>query len=195
MTRLAALILLASVSGCALFRGGTAPAPFLTQANQALYRLDSWRMEGRIGVQTAGDAWQANLFWDHDTAQDRLRLSGPLSQGMVSIVVQKDLIYINEGKGRTELSRRPDALLRDRLGFSVPLSSLRYWILGLPDPQLGYTPLLGDGGSPAGFLQSGWTIRLDRFTTAGTRVVPQKMSVQGSGVKLKILADTWEIKG
>jgi outer membrane lipoprotein LolB len=183
----------ALLPGCALFRTETVRPPVLAEAKQSLYALKAWRMEGRIGVQTSEDAWQANLFWDHDAAQDRLRVSGPLSQGMVSIIVQKDLIYINEGNGVTELSRNPDAKLRERLGFAVPLSSLRYWMLGIPAPGLPYDPIREGDDSPSGFRQSGWAIRVERFINVGSRTLPQKMLVEGSGVRLKIVTDNWEI--
>lgn len=189
------LLMVALLPGCALFREANPLPPVSSAAKQALYTLQSWRMDGRIGVQTTADAWQANLFWEHDPDQDRLRITGPLSQGMVSIVLQKDLIYINEGHGETRLSRDPDALLRERLGFAVPLSSLRYWMLGVPDPALAYTPVRGETGGPEGFQQSGWAVQLDRYMDAGSHAVPQKLRVQGSGVKLKIIADHWEIKG
>lgn len=191
------LIILAlgiSLPGCA----GFGPEPLrgpLTGAQQTLYSLKNWRMEGRIGVRTDADAWQANLFWEHDSAQDRLRVSGPLSQGMLSIVVQKDLILVNRGEGRSELSRDPDALLRERLGFSVPLASLRYWILGVPDPGLAYSSIYGDDGAWNGFRQNGWTVGLDRMLNVGDRVLPQKMRVYGSGVRLTIVTDNWEIGG
>lgn len=182
---------MALLVGCASVRK---EPPAVPAVEKALYSFTAWRMEGRIGVQTGEDAWQANLFWEHDAAQDRLRVSGPLSQGMVSIVLQKDLIYINEGNGVTELSRDPEAMLKERLGFAVPLSSLRYWILGAPDPGSPHTPFHAGDGSSQGFRQSGWTIRLEHFMTVQERMLPQKMVVQGSGVKLKIVADSWEIK-
>ncbi|SMF94075.1 outer membrane lipoprotein LolB [Methylomagnum ishizawai] len=189
---LAALMVL---PGCAWFRGTGTPAPAVEADRAALYALKAWRMDGRIGIQTAHDAWQANLFWEHEPAQDRLRISGPLSQGMISIVLQKDLIYINEGNGVTQLSRDPDAALRERLGFAVPLSSLRSWILGIPDPGLESTPLPAEAGAVGGFRQSGWTIHLDQYMEANGHPLPRKFRIQGSGVKLKIVADTWEIKG
>ena len=39
--------------------------------------IKSWQMDGRIGVQAQSSAWQANLVWDHEESQDRLRISGP----------------------------------------------------------------------------------------------------------------------
>jgi outer membrane lipoprotein LolB len=190
------LALMAWLPGCALLRTETV-APPVPENAQALYALKAWRLEGRIGVRTAEDAWQANLFWEHEAAQDRLRISGPLSQGMVSIVVQKDLLYINEGNGVTKLSRDPDAELRERLGFAVPLASLRYWMLGVPDPALPHRPLPASEGRAAGFWQAGWSVRVDGFTQLDNRALPQKLRVESDdvSVKLKIVADTWNIGG
>jgi outer membrane lipoprotein LolB len=152
--------------------------------------IRSWSMDGRIGVQSADQAWHADLFWEHDPAQDRLRISGPLSQGLISIVVQKDLIYVNEGNGVTQLSRDPDAMLRQRLGFAVPLTSLRYWMLGVPDPDKSSLSMAGGGG----FQQAGWTIYPDDLANVDGWMLPRKLSARGAGVKLKILADNWVLK-
>jgi outer membrane lipoprotein LolB len=189
-----ALVAAVVLAGCAGTRP-VSPEARTSAASRALYDLKAWSMEGRIGVQTGDDAWQANLFWDHDAAQDRLRISGPLSQGVVSIVVQKDLIYVNEGNGRTQLSRDPDAMLRERLGFAVPLASLRYWILGVPDPGPAYSPMPGGEGAESVFRQLGWEVRLEQSQPVGPRSLPQKLRVRGSGVTLKIVADDWNIKG
>ncbi len=172
--------------GCASVQ--TTPAPGALSKTPA--SIQSWSMEGRIGVQSTDGAWQANLYWEHDPIQDRLRISGPLSQGLVSIVVQKDLIYVNEGNGVTALSHDPDAMLRQRLGFAIPLASLRYWMLGVSDPGKASAPM-----KTGGFRQLDWQISPDRFTVVAGWTLPQKLRVQGLGVKLKILADTWNIKG
>lgn len=170
----------------------TVPEPVVLPDSPATIR--SWSMDGRIGVQSADKAWQANLYWEHDPAQDRLRISGPLSQGLVSIVVQKDLIYVNEGNGVTQLSRDPDAMLRQRLGFSVPLTSLRFWMMGVPDPDKSSLPMAGGGDADGGFQQAGWKIYPDNLASVDGWMLPRKLSAQGTGVKLKILADNWVLK-
>jgi outer membrane lipoprotein LolB len=170
----------------------TTPEPVVLPDSPAT--IKSWSMDGRIGVQAADQAWQADLYWEHDAAQDRLRISGPLSQGLVSIVVQKDLIYVNEGNGVTRLSRDPDTMLRQRLGFAVPLTSLRYWMMGVPDPEKSSLPMAGEGGGAGGFQQSGWRIYPDNLASVDGWMLPQKLRAQGAGVKLKILADNWQLK-
>lgn len=156
--------------------------------------IKAWSMDGRIGVQSPEKAWQANLYWEHDPKQDRLRISGPFSQGLVSIVVQNDLIFVNEGNGATHLSRDPDAMLRERLGFAVPLSSLRYWMLGVPDPDRSSLPMAGAGDAAGGFQQAGWQIYPDNLASVDGWMLPQKLRAHGAGVKIKILADNWLLR-
>ena len=88
------------------------------------------------------------------------------------------------------MSRNPDAMLRQRLGFAIPLTSLRYWILGVSDPEKKSVSL-----ATGGFKQAGWEVASDKLTMVDGWMLPQKLRVQGAGVKLKILADSWDIKG
>lgn len=154
--------------------------------------LQNWTLDGRIAVRGRDDAWQANLFWDHDPHQDRIRLSGPLSQGVVSVILQNNLIYINEGEGRAQLSKDPDAALREKLGFAVPFRSLRYWILGIPDPSQPVETLKPADGAAQAFRQGDWTVQVDRRIEAAGHQLPQKLLTQGLGFSLKLIVDQWE---
>ncbi|QXP84124.1 lipoprotein insertase outer membrane protein LolB [Methylococcus sp. Mc7] len=159
-----------------------------------LASLERWRLEGRVAVQTADDAWQASLSWDHDGRQDRLRLSGPLNQGTVSIVLQDDLILVNEGNGNERISRDPEGLLKEKLGFSIPLRSLRYWVLGVsaPGEASEETELYPDGRLKH-FRQAEWSLDYERYRSWGQFTLPQKVLIQGRSLKLKLFADEWTV--
>jgi outer membrane lipoprotein LolB len=185
MSRLFALILLLALSGCATFQGGGTDKPVGLSPDQ----LVNWSLEGRIGVHAAKDSWQADLAWSHDPKQDRLRLSGPLSQGLVSIILQRDLIYINEGDGIDHLARDPEAALKARLGFAVPLKSLRCWVLGIPNAGEPWQPLAA--GPEGAFVQQGWRIVPSSAVTVGGYSLPGRLLIEGGGVRLKIIVDQW----
>lgn len=179
------ILLLLGLPGCATFQGES-DGPSSARSPD---RLTVWDMEGRIGVHAAKDSWQADLTWSHDLKQDRLRLSGPLSQGLISIILQKDLIYINEGDGIENLARDPEAALKARLGFAVPLKSLRCWILGIPNAEEPSQPLAS--GPVGAFMQQGWRIVPSNLITVGGYSLPGRLLVEGGGVRLKIIMDQW----
>lgn len=178
-------LLLLGLTGCATFHGEGEGQPSANAPDQ----LTVWSMEGRIGVHAAKDSWQADLNWSHDARQDRLRLSGPLSQGLVSIILQRDLIYINEGDGVEHLARDPEATLKARLGFSVPLKSLRCWILGIPNAEEPWQALVS--GPSGAFTQQGWRIVPSNLMAVGGYSLPGRLLVEGAGVRLKIIMDQW----
>ncbi len=179
------------LSGCA----AVTPPPSPSMARRVkLAELTHWRLDGRIAVQTPDDAFQASLFWEHERQQDRVRISGPFSQGALSIILQDDLIFIRDSSGNTKSSRNVSALLHQELGFSVPLASLRYWVLGIPAPfaapgQVSYDP----SGLVRRLRQDGWRLDFQTFVPADGYVLPQKLAAQGQDLKLKLFVDDWVI--
>jgi outer membrane lipoprotein LolB len=182
------------LTGCAELAGKPPLVQSGNLAQQGLYQMAAWKLEGRIGAKMGQEGWNANLFWEHEGGQDRLRISGPFSQGAVSIIVQSDLVYVNEGNGVVSSSRDPDEWLKKRLGFTVPLRSLRYWVLGLTAPDVPFQPASDGAGNLTGFTQQGWVLAFDSYDRIGDFVLPKKMSIRGSEVSLKLIADEWVLK-
>ena len=185
------VVALSAISGCATSPKLSLPSGDGQAAQSRLYDLPYWKAEGRLGVKASEGAWNANLFWEHEKAQDRVRISGPFNQGGVSIILQDDLIYINEGNGVTELAHDPRASLKRRLGFEVPVESLRYWMLGLPAPDDAAILAAAGGSASRGFVQQGWTMSFERFEPFAGGEVPKKISLTGNRVKLKLIIDSW----
>jgi len=181
---------MAYLPGCSLLSGQVTQPP-LAESRQQLYQIPVWRLEGRIAAKMGNEGWNANLVWDHEKGQERLRIFGPFNQGAVSIIVQSDLVYVNEGNGVVTSSKEPDAWLKNRLGFTVPLRSLRFWVLGLPDPELDYKAERDAKGGLVGFEQTAWTLSFESFDSVGDKVLPKKMTIRGSDVVLRLVADEW----
>ncbi len=187
------LLIAYGLGGCAPFVG-RGISPRSTEVRQQLYAIKNWTLDGRIAVKAGKEGWNANLFWEHDGGQERLRIYGPFSQGAVSIILQNHMVYIDEGNGIVTSSRDPDDLLKKRLGFSVPLGSLRFWVLGLPAPDMEYRAELDDKGGLKGFEQQAWVLGFENFENVGNFVMPQKMTIQGNQVRLRLVVDEWVFK-
>jgi len=183
-------LLLMVMSGCATVQ--RPPLPF-EDARARVVALTHWQLEGRIAVQTSSDAFQARLFWEHEKRQDRVRVSGPFSQGVLSIVVQDDLALIRDTSGETRVSRDIPSLLRKELGVAVPLSSLRYWVLGVAEPSVPGQTRYDAFGQLRQLRQGEWALDFERYVRVGDFVLPEKLSVKGREVKLKLVVEDWAI--
>lgn len=176
-----------ALPGCALFTPAPPEIPYSRTPDQALYRLEPWTMEGRLMLAGGRDSGPADILWDHHADGEEIKLSGPLGQGAVKIHLAGNYVTITQGDGKVESSDDPEAFINQQLGMFVPVSSLRYWVLGLPEPDLGFETF-GNG-----FRQSGWTVAFQAMQPVGQLRLPRKMSVANDRVKLKLIIDQWKL--
>lgn len=149
--------------------------------------LGSWSLEGRLALSGAKDSWSANLLWQHDKSSDQLKLSGPLGQGGAIIRLDGTTVSIDRGGGNVQTSTQPEAFINQQLGMSVPLSALRYWVVGLPEPDRAFVDIT------TGFRQAGWLVEYKQMQVVNKRLLPRKMTVTGTDVKLKLVIEQWDL--
>lgn len=186
----AGLLVVLACAGCA---PRVAQVPVGLEARERLLGLNHWRMLGRIGVQTRAEGFHASIRWEHEKTQDRVLVFGPFNQGGVSIVLQDDLILIRDDRGGVKTSRDAAGLVRQELGYPVPLASLRYWVIGVPQPAQDAIPRYDAMGLLRELHQDGWSLDYEAFMPVQGLALPQKLLAQDDEMKLKLVVDEWEL--
>ena len=154
-------------------------------AREHLYNLESWSFEGRLALTGKNDSWSASINWGHKSDDEKIRLSGPLGQGATIIQLTGDLVTIDRGNGHAQTSTQPEAFINQQLGMFVPVHSLRYWVVGLPEPTSAFVE------TASGFMQSGWFIEYKQMQSVDKQSMPRKITVTNEQVKLKLIIDEW----
>ena len=173
------------LSGCSLFTVEPISVPYTKTASLPLYRLDQWSLDGRLSITGRNDSWTANMDWQHSVDKEQIKLSGPLGQGATLIQLSKGVVTIDRGDGKVQTSNQPEVFINQQLGLFVPVHSLRYWVIGLPEPNLDFVE------TTTGFKQAGWLIEYKQMQTVKTTTVPYKINVSNDQVKLKLIIDEW----
>ena len=152
---------------------------------ESLYNLEQWSFEGRLGLTGIKDSWQANINWQHRSSDEEIRLSGPLGQGATIIKLTGKLVTIDRGNDKIQTSLEPEAFISQQLGMFVPVRSLRYWVIGVPEPGSPYVE------AGLGFRQAGWVIEYKQMQRVNAQNMPRRITVTNEKVKLKIMIDQW----
>jgi outer membrane lipoprotein LolB len=172
------------LSGCT-----TAPvepeAHYSKIAREHLYQLERWSFEGRLALTGKNDSWSASINWGHRPDDEKIKLSGPLGQGATVIQLTGDLVVIDRGDGRAQSSTQPEEFINQQLGMFVPVHSLRYWVVGLPEPTSAFVE------TATGFRQAGWFIEYKQMQPVDNQSMPRKITVTNEQVKLKLVIDQW----
>jgi outer membrane lipoprotein LolB len=189
MRRVGSLLLICAVlSACVTTR--RAPAPLnegWERRAAALQTLDSWQLDGRAAVAIGTQGWQASLNWRQRGAEAEVHLSGPLGVGALVLKRTPDGLSLNGAPPSDAVL----AQLQERLGFDLPIDHLRFWLLGVPDPQSPFELTRNDQDRALRLSQDDWVIDYDRYLKVDGDVLPGHFSMSREGVRVRIAVDRW----
>jgi len=159
-----------------------------------LAAISVWTAGGKIAIRTADDSMSASLRWQQRGDGYRIRLSGPLGQGLYEISGTAGEVELRSGRGERYRATDPEALLYARSGWRVPLIGLRYWVLGSPQPGVVVERLqLDPAGRLESLFQAGWRIRYLAYQQVGDLTLPRKLSLDNSRVHALVVLSRWRL--
>ncbi|MCU0936852.1 MAG: lipoprotein insertase outer membrane protein LolB [Gammaproteobacteria bacterium] len=188
-----------ALAGCApllMTADEQAARDVLDARHAALEPLADWQAVGRLSVQSGEQAWHASLVWRQEADRYRIRLLGPLGQGGVEIAGGPDEVTLRTGTGGTYSAADPETLMRQRLGWWAPLRGLRYWLLGLDDPEAGRVRAQLDAeGRLASLSQDGWDVRYLGYLAAEPVALPARVELERNDLRAKVVVSRWDLEG
>ena len=184
-----ALILLAS---CAARKGLELPDLGDWESRQYLLgQVDEWEFNGRIGVVAGDDGFNASLRWAQDGDDFEATVSGPLGIGTVRLEGDGRRVTLTDKDGNPTVLEDAETDLFIRYGWTIPVHSLRYWALGIPDPSLPAVTEFAEDGRLASLEQGGWTVRITRYGDGGGQPMPTRLSATGEQTRVKLAIHNW----
>lgn len=180
------------LAGCATPRSAALPEIETWSARTSvLAGLDEWEFSGRIAVKTDIDGFNGKLRWAQDEDQFSATASGPFGAGAVRIEGDTQTVTITDNEGiQTELGSA-EAEFRYRYGWSIPIASLRFWALGIPDPAVPAETELNDAGQLLHMTQRGWSVSFSRYAEGGGQLMPKVLSAENSDTRVRLVIDHW----
>lgn len=162
---LPALVLL---SGCAAQTGVELPGMSDFERRTAvLGAIDTFDFSGRIAVRAGDDGFNGRLRWHQDEERFEATVGGPLGIGTVRIEGNGGAVEITDSDGTRTVLEDVELDLYYRYGWTIPVESLRYWALGIPDPRAPADTSISAGGELTELEQRGWQVQFDRYRDAG----------------------------
>lgn len=162
-------------------------SPFQLSGRDYLYDTAKWSFAGRMAVSDENDSFSASISWNHQNRQDKLELAGLFGQGRTLIELTDDGVAIDYGDERLQYFGNVDELVSRQVGVDIPVTALKYWVLGLVQPGAEY------GVVENGFVQSGWNVRYLQMQVVGQNDMPRKIRVEQGDVKLKLIINQWDL--
>jgi outer membrane lipoprotein LolB len=163
-----------------------------------LESLNVWRTSGRVAVQVPDDGWSASLRWRQSDDDYRIHLSGPFGQGAVRIEGSASAVVLRTADGRERRAATPEKLIAAELNAEVPVSLLRFWILGRPAPAPAPEVeelQLDEAGRLLRLAQAGWLITYQEYEAHDAGDLPKRLRIEHGQTAARFVLSSWRIGG
>jgi outer membrane lipoprotein LolB len=185
------VLLLTALTGCKTLPPAPAESAPWDVRKAALQARDRFDLKGRIAVAVAQEGFNAKLRWQQRGEQSELSLDGPLGVGGVRITSNGDSLKVLNARGEQLDSEAAKQEIDSKLGFDPPIASLRYWVLGVPDPAAPADEILDDSKRLATLKQDGWQIDYTAYADVGGQSLPSKATLTREDVRVRLFVDDW----
>ncbi|HSG63659.1 MAG TPA: lipoprotein insertase outer membrane protein LolB [Gammaproteobacteria bacterium] len=193
MTRRQALVAtalaLGALSGCAHVRPGD-DAMTYAQRRDFLAALDSWELRGRIAIDNGQEAFQGRFQWSQRPDGLALTVRSPLGTSVLRVSGPEDRLTL-EARGESRELTDPEYQLSAMLGWWLPVTSFKSWLLGMPDPGYGAREALGADGRLATLQQRLWQLSYASYQLMGGVLLPRRIDLTHEQLEFRVFVDSW----
>ena len=182
------------LTSCAVAPVETKGVVFQFAGRDNLYQMNAWTFSGRAALTNEKESLSLSIIWSHQHEKDEIELAGPFGQGRTQIRLTETGVDFDYGDKKFHFIGDMDDQIAIHTGMAIPVSSLKYWVIGLVDPEESFEVIHN------GFLQSNWRVRYEKMQLVGNDELPQKIKIEKLNVpekkraKLKLIIDHWGLE-
>lgn len=165
-----------------------------------------FNLRGKLGVVYGEESFSAQFLWRQQAQAFTIDLWGPLGQGRVQLIGTDRRLALREADGTLISEGPPGVVMREHLGWTLPLDVLPLWVRGQPAPDRPVSDrVLDDDGRLASFRQLGWRVTLERYrpvvaeatedraAPAQPVALPHRVTAERDGYRVRLAIGGWRI--
>lgn len=163
------------------------------QRSKQLAAISQWTLQGAAAIRTPENAWSASLFWQQSPQKYTLQLFGPLGVNRIQLVGSREQVTLLTPSQPPCSAKDPETLLKQELGWQLPVSHLRYWIRGIPAPKAAAKITWDQFHHITRLQQDNWIIDYQEYGNINGIDLPAKIQLHSIDLQVKLVIRQWHI--
>lgn len=159
----------------------------------ALTALRDWELNGEVGVVNGKDGGSGSLDWQQRGGELIFDFRAPLGSGTVHIQGDTAALRVQSSRGDDFTTNDPEDDFAEHLHMPMPILSMRYWLLGIPDPGASYTKVADARGELMSLEQRGWQVDYQEYTDVQGYSLPVRFTLARGEVRIKVAVSGWTL--
>jgi outer membrane lipoprotein LolB len=146
---------------------------------------------GRAAVTYSGGAFSANMRWEHAPGEDQFWLMTPTGQTLAHIVDAPQGAILTRADQKQHRAASVEALTRQALGWTLPLTLMQYWIKGEPAPVAADGAQRDANGRLSAITQNNWRVAFTYYGEGEARGKVRRLDMNDGPNEIRLVIDTW----
>lgn len=174
---------------------GVDPAELWLQRAQQLEALGDWSFSGRAALSgTDVPARTIRIRWEQAQGGFNIAFQSLIGQRVAELSGDPSGVVLRLPGEEPVTATSSAELLNEAIGWSAPVESLRYWVLGLPDPLAHDEHELDLWGRLIYLQQDGWRIEYGQYVAVGAVELPRRVTATHPDLRIRLVIDRWELE-
>jgi len=149
---------------------------------------ENWVLQGKIGLQSPEASGSASVYWQQQGNVYHIRLFGPLGMGAVMINGNPKQVLLTTHDGKTHEATSAEQLLKENMGWQLPVSNMRYWVRAQASPHAPAEEHYDAAHHLMALKQQGWDIQYFSYKNQQ----PALMQFTHDKIKVRMVIDTFD---
>ena len=162
------------------------------QRRAQLRAITNYDFTSRVASVVGTQGFSAAMDWQQRSSDSALQIRAPFGLASLDIDYRDGQLLLRASDGTRVSGAVADEKLREWLGFTPPLASFRYWLLGCSDPASVSDELFDEQQRLTQLKQDGWQVDYQSYQQSARQWLPQRLSIERDGRKLKLVISHWQ---
>ena len=164
------------------------------QRSAVLATIQQWGFSGRIALSDGEQGGSGRLDWRQHHSGLVLNFQAALGQGSWRLTLNEESAMLESGDGAVVHADNAERLMRQQVGWDVPVDALQFWVRGLPNPNQSGVLQTSELGLPSSLKQQGWQIEYQRWDAAVQPPMPKKLIASRGDYRVKMVIRDWQFE-
>lgn len=153
--------------------------------------LERWVLDGKLAVSDGQDGGSGTLEWRNKPGLSELDFRGALGRGAWQLDIQPGYAVLNLANGESWESGDVSTLVREHVGWDVPVDALGWWVRGLAAPGRIERRDLDEAGRMTHLSQHGWNVEYERYRDFSGLALPTRVEARSGARQVKFVMRDW----
>lgn len=158
-----------------------------------LSAITSFEASGKVSFTEGKKGGNASFDWNQTKNQYSILLSGALGIAAVRINNDGHQVYLTTSQGEKQVAKDAEQLIKQTLGWDIPVTPLVYWLRGIPAPGHTSHGMLDSHNRLVSLEQQGWKIIYQSYSKVSGVELPQKILLERGPIRVRFIFKKWRL--